>query len=129
MPSKSLPASEQLEVIRKQKELLEMREKKIMSRLQNKALTLIATAAKQAGLSTRDILNVLNEAPITQKDIRVGARRSPLAGSKVPSKYRNPDNPSQTWSGRGKAPIWVRDLQSMGKLDTARINHSMLRHV
>jgi DNA-binding protein H-NS len=27
----------------------------------------------------------------------------------VAPKYRNPQNPSQTWSGRGKRPIWFSD--------------------
>ena len=26
--------------------------------------------------------------------------------SPVPAKYRNPDDPSQTWSGRGRRPAW-----------------------
>ncbi|WNL44175.1 H-NS histone family protein [Dyella sp. BiH032] len=25
----------------------------------------------------------------------------------VPAKYRNPEDPSQTWSGRGKRPLWL----------------------
>src|SRR5690348_9656362 len=25
----------------------------------------------------------------------------------VPAKYRNPDNPTQTWSGRGHTPRWM----------------------
>ncbi len=27
--------------------------------------------------------------------------------SSRPPKYRNPSNPEQTWTGRGKAPAWV----------------------
>ncbi len=27
-------------------------------------------------------------------------------GSKAAPKYRNPDNPSQTWTGRGRKPAW-----------------------
>jgi len=33
----------------------------------------------------------------------------------VAAKYRNPDDPSQTWSGRGKRPIWVNDALAAGK--------------
>ena len=25
----------------------------------------------------------------------------------VPAKYRNPEDPSQTWTGRGKRPLWL----------------------
>lgn len=27
----------------------------------------------------------------------------------VAPKYRNPDNPAQTWSGRGKRPLWFNE--------------------
>jgi DNA-binding protein H-NS len=30
-------------------------------------------------------------------------------------KFRNPDAPHQTWSGRGKQPHWIRDLLQKGK--------------
>ena len=28
-------------------------------------------------------------------------------GSKVAPKYRNPKDPSQTWTGRGRRPLWI----------------------
>jgi hypothetical protein len=30
-------------------------------------------------------------------------------------KFRNPDAPHQTWSGRGKQPHWIRELLQKGK--------------
>lgn len=27
--------------------------------------------------------------------------------SSLPAKFRNPNDPTQTWTGRGKAPAWV----------------------
>lgn len=36
-----------------------------------------------------------------------GSTRKSTAGSKVAPKYRNPDNPAETWSGRGKHPKWM----------------------
>mgnify|MGYP000231598086 FL=1 len=32
----------------------------------------------------------------------------------VPVKYRNPDNPDETWTGRGKRPNWLRDAIDAG---------------
>jgi DNA-binding protein H-NS len=29
-------------------------------------------------------------------------------------RYRNPENPSETWSGRGPQPAWVQTLRSRG---------------
>jgi len=34
---------------------------------------------------------------------------------KVPPKYRNPDNPSETWAGRGKLPRWIKAAVKSGK--------------
>jgi DNA-binding protein H-NS len=34
---------------------------------------------------------------------------------KVHPKFRNPDSPHQTWSGRGKQPLWIRRLLANGK--------------
>ena len=42
------------------------------------------------------------------------ARRS-TKGSKVAPKYRNPANPAQMWSGRGKHPRWMAALIAKGK--------------
>ena len=30
--------------------------------------------------------------------------------SSRPPKYRNPSNPEQTWTGRGKAPTWMTGI-------------------
>ena len=34
---------------------------------------------------------------------------------KVFPKYQNPKNPAETWSGRGRQPLWVRELLRAGK--------------
>ena len=40
----------------------------------------------------------------------------------VHPKFRNPNPPHQTWSGRGKQPVWLRELLGKGKsLETFRI--------
>ena len=40
----------------------------------------------------------------------------------VPPKFRNPDEPSETWAGRGKQPRWVKkQLRSGKRLDDLRI--------
>lgn len=36
-------------------------------------------------------------------------------GEKASVKYQNPNNPSQTWSGRGKRPGWFKDALAAGK--------------
>jgi DNA-binding protein H-NS len=42
---------------------------------------------------------------------------------KVHPKFRNPEPPHQTWTGRGLQPRWVRELLAAGKsLDDLRIH-------
>ncbi len=33
---------------------------------------------------------------------------------KAPVKYRNPTNPHQTWTGKGRQPTWVKELVEGG---------------
>jgi DNA-binding protein H-NS len=43
----------------------------------------------------------------------------------VPPKYRNPKNPSETWSGRGKEPRWLRpQLRAGRRLDDFLIDRA-----
>jgi DNA-binding protein H-NS/nucleoside phosphorylase len=46
-----------------------------------------------------------------------GTPRKRVRRSSIPSepKYANPENPSQTWTGRGRQPGWVRELLASGK--------------
>lgn len=32
-----------------------------------------------------------------------------------PARYRNPNNPRETWSGIGRPPFWVREAKQKGK--------------
>jgi DNA-binding protein H-NS len=50
---------------------------------------------------------------------RGGKRRgrppgSGRAGRKVAPKYRNPKNRSETWSGRGRMPLWLQGMVKQG---------------
>jgi DNA-binding protein H-NS len=46
----------------------------------------------------------------------------------VPPKYRNPDQPSETWAGRGKRPRWlVAQLGTGKRIDDFRIKKAARR--
>lgn len=48
--------------------------------------------------------------------------KSKRAGKPVAAKYRHPDEPTLTWSGRGRQPKWVAEfLASGGKIETLAI--------
>ena len=42
-------------------------------------------------------------------------RSSKLKGRKVQPKYRNPEKRSETWTGRGRMPLWMVALVKKGK--------------
>ncbi|ULU27308.1 H-NS family nucleoid-associated regulatory protein [Dyella terrae] len=76
----------------------ELRKEKV-SKLREKIHALI----KAEGFSVEDIFG----------SARAGkARRS---GGTVAPKYRNPADPEQMWSGRGKRPRWFNDALKAGK--------------
>jgi DNA-binding protein H-NS len=53
----------------------------------------------------------LSDLGLTLNDV-LPARRSRKSKSSVSVKYRSPDG--ETWSGRGHAPLWLRQLELQG---------------
>jgi DNA-binding protein H-NS len=49
------------------------------------------------------------------EDVFGGTRKARRSTGTVAPKYRNPSNPEQTWSGRGKRPRWFNDALKAGK--------------
>lgn len=70
-------------------------------RERNEALEAAEKAAAEFGFS-------LSELPIE------GAKRKHPKAAKSKAKYRNPDDISQTWSGRGRKPQWIHDAIARG---------------
>jgi len=48
-------------------------------------------------------------------DIQDADKKSIKKGKKVAAKYLNPDDASQTWTGRGVAPKWMQALLKAGR--------------
>ena len=44
----------------------------------------------------------------------VMGRKRKQRTSPVPAKYRDPNDPGQTWSGRGRQPAWFREATEKG---------------
>jgi DNA-binding protein H-NS len=44
-----------------------------------------------------------------------GGKASKTSGPKGAAKYANPANASQTWTGRGRQPNWVKSALAAGK--------------
>jgi DNA-binding protein H-NS len=67
-----------------------------------------------------------------QLEERLKLLRAPVSERRpyppVPPKYRNPDQPSETWAGRGKQPRWlVAQLGSGKRIDDFRIKKAANR--
>ena len=64
------------------------------------ALDAAEKAAKQHGFSLQELTGI--------------AATKSKRKSKNPAKFRNPTDPSQTWTGRGRKPQWIKDAESAG---------------
>ena len=67
-----------------------------------------------------------------QLDERLKQLAAPVLGRRpypaVPPKYRNPDQPSEAWAGRGKQPRWlVAKLRSGKQIEDFRIKKAANR--
>lgn len=88
-----------------QKELLELKkdiDKALVAaeeRSRRDALAAARKAAAEFGFSIDELV----------KPGDTGKKRS-----KNPAKYRNPENPAQTWSGLGRKPQWIHDALEKG---------------
>lgn len=41
-------------------------------------------------------------------------QKGKASASSVPAKYRHPENPSLTWTGRGRNPKWIAEHEAKG---------------
>lgn len=79
----------------------------------------IEKIAKDLGVSVEDLLD---EKTTGRKKAarKTTTRKKTKAAVRKPAKikYRNPADSSQTWTGRGKRPVWLREaLEKGGKLE------------
>ena len=65
-------------------------------RVRKEALTTLEEKAREMGFSLSELTK--------------GVKKP-----KSPAKYRNPENPEQTWSGRGRKPAWFASAIEAGR--------------
>lgn len=66
---------------------------------------------------------------LTRKELRdcvlSSLRGEPLKGNKAVVRFRDTEDPSRTWAGRGQRPKWLRDkLEAGHSLDEFRVTNS-----
>ncbi len=92
--------------------------------LEVKLQAAIAAATQRQRAEVMQKMEALaKDAGYTSVNELVGVRgRGRPKGSSVAPKYVNPDNPSETWSGRGRKPNWlVAKLKKGGKIEAFAI--------
>lgn len=77
----------------KQREELEQKINEVRKRESADALSKVKALVKEFDFQANEIF---------------GSGKAATAGRKVAPKYRNP-NTGETWTGRGKAPLWIQD--------------------
>lgn len=81
--------------------------KSAQDRARRDALKAVEKAAAEFGFSFDELSGKAKPKP---------AKKAPKkkARAKAAPKYRNPSNPEQTWSGRGRQPLWFKQAVSGG---------------
>ncbi len=97
---------------RKELEKLKAQIEKQLERLATQdrktALEAAEKAAKAHGFSLTELTGASVAKPV-RKAIAAKAK-----GKVNPPKYRNPENPDQTWTGKGRRPEWIKAAQAAG---------------
>jgi len=76
----------------------------------------IARVLKQHGWTFEELFGKQEAAPKASKPAKAGkATKKAGKPGKVPPKYRNPANPNETWTGRGRPPRWLAAELAAGK--------------
>ena len=90
--------------------------------LQNKIAAVIGKKREQERAAVKEKISILAaSAGFDVKDL-LGASGRKGSRGKVAIKYANPKDPSQTWTGRGRKPLWmVAELKRGKKLESFMI--------
>jgi DNA-binding protein H-NS len=84
--------------------------------LQNLARDIEAEIVNRRVAEKERVLNQMRElASSLGMSLEEFLRQEGISSSQVPVKFRHPENPSLTWSGRGKRPAWVNEALASGR--------------
>ena len=93
-----------------EKELLKLRTsvEKALSKIERskkaEAKKAAEAAARKLGFSLSDLIDAGKDKPKKAKRVKAPAK----------PRYRNPANSEQTWSGRGRQPVWFKEAIAAG---------------
>lgn len=86
------------------------------------ALKAAETAARDHGFTLDELVPLMGPPRGRRRSAAEAGERSSSSPQGAP-RYRNPENPEQTWSGRGRRPRWVHEAEAAGRrLEDMRIS-------
>jgi len=91
-------------------------EKAIVSakgRKKKEAMAAMEKAAKEFGLSVSEVLNDVTP-PKKRGRKAAGEKVAKPKATKGKAKFANPADPSQTWTGKGRQPVWYKSAVEAG---------------
>ena len=81
-------------------------------------LAKLVLVARKSGFELHELLGSAASIEKAAVTVKVPSRKR----GKVPPKYQNPANNAETWTGRGRQPVWVKNyLESGGTMEEVTI--------
>jgi DNA-binding protein H-NS len=84
----------------------------MLSKLREQVDAILGSKVMEERRSVHDQLGKLER--LTSSGLQIKGRRGGARGAVAP-KYRNPENPAETWAGRGLKPRWLAAALKTGK--------------
>ena len=75
----------------------------------------VMQAAKNEGYTIAELFGGASAAPAESRTRSSAPRKARKTTGKVAPKYRNPENPNETWTGRGRQPRWLTAFTDAGR--------------
>ena len=120
--SEDFDLARELIAIQRERNKLDAKEKALLSELKKDAVSRVLEIMELAKINITDLRKALKgatELGLRQKGPK--AKQGAKPTKKVPPKFRHPDDPGIVWSGRGKTPVWLRELEKKGRGKEARV--------
>ena len=118
MDLRKMSGSQLKDLIRK----AEKRQRQMVKGLVAEVRAKVKALIKAAGLTVAEVFPATGAKRGPGRPPKAAAAKSASKGKKkakrgykVKPKYRNPDNPSQSWAGRGLKPRWYRQALASGR--------------
>jgi DNA-binding protein H-NS len=121
--SEEFDLAKELLAIQRERNKLDDREKSLLSGQKKEAIDRVLEIMAAAGIDIADLKSALKGASdlgVRQKGAKA-KKEGAKPTKKVAPKFRHPDDPGIVWSGRGKTPVWLRELENQGRAKQARV--------